>query len=154
MADKPKKPSKPRAYPGLKPGRGKKKVSSWTTAAKLLAIMCTKDEIAGALGMSAETLDRRCQEDHGVDWAIWARPHQENAKASLRRMQWRNAKKGSDAMLIFLGKVMLGQLDRQEQPNDPGHRTEINISFAELKEAAIAKQQVQQGVDPETGTPA
>ena len=35
-------------------------------------------------------------------------------KVNLRQLQWKWAEKGSNALLIFLGKQYLGQTDRNE----------------------------------------
>ena len=42
-----------------------------------------------------------------------------NGKMSLRRVQWARAQAGSDTMLIWLGKQILGQRDKFEHSGDP-----------------------------------
>lgn len=73
------------------------------------AIGCTQEEIGSIVGCSDRTLQMRedCRE------AI-ARG-QARMKTSLRRMQWKKASEGNVAMLIWLGKQILGQKDRVEE---------------------------------------
>lgn len=71
---------------------------------ELASIHCTNKEIASILGISHDTLVRR--------FAYDLERGREDGKASLRRMQWASAKSGSVAMLVWLGKNLLGQRDR------------------------------------------
>ncbi|OQX08797.1 MAG: hypothetical protein BWK76_23075 [Desulfobulbaceae bacterium A2] len=85
--------------------------------AKLVAmirIQCTRDEICDVLGMSDDTLNRRLRERGEPNFAALQRKHQGEGKASMRRMQWKAAEAGNVTMLIWLGKQMLGQSDKQE----------------------------------------
>lgn len=72
----------------------------------LAGIGCTNEEMADALKCSPDTLTRR--------FADAIESGRATAKRSLRRMQWESAKNGSTGMLIWLGKQMLGQRDKQE----------------------------------------
>ena len=67
----------------------------------LASIFCTMDEMAAIVGVSVDTLERRFAE------AI--KRGRETAKSSLRRLQWKAAKKGNTSILIWLGKQYLGQ---------------------------------------------
>lgn len=73
---------------------------------KLAGIGCTNVEIADIVGCSHDTLARRFK-DELAD----GRSH---GKASLRRKQWNVALSGNVTMLIWLGKQILGQSDKQE----------------------------------------
>lgn len=72
----------------------------------LASLQCTYDEMAGVLGVSADTLERRYRE---VVEAARA-----TGRTTLRRLQWRGAQEGNPAMLIWLGKQMLGQVERRD----------------------------------------
>jgi len=76
------------------------------------ALGLTVEEIADLLGVSRWTIERR------ADAAL----QRGRAKLALRlrRMQWRAAKRGSAAMLIWLGKQYLGQRDAQDIRTDGG----------------------------------
>ena len=54
--------------------------------------------------------------------------HQGEGKASLRRAQWKAAQDGNPTMLVWLGKQMLGQRDKQEITGDNGGALQISIT--------------------------
>ena len=63
-------------------------------------------EIANYFGVSVQTIDRRFEEELTKGRA--------NLQMSLRQWQLASAKKGNVAMLIWLGKQMLGQIDKAQ----------------------------------------
>lgn len=73
---------------------------------KLAAIGCTNDEIAAFFDCSKDTIEGR--------FSANLRKGRENGKTRLRRLQLQAAEKGNVAMLIWLGKQMLGQKDKHE----------------------------------------
>ena len=73
---------------------------------RLAAIGCTNEEIASVVGCSHDTLVRRFKE-------LLAEGRLQG-KASLRRKQFELALSGNTTMLIWLGKQVLGQADKQE----------------------------------------
>jgi hypothetical protein len=73
---------------------------------KLAGIGCPNKEIAAITGCSVDTLDRHFAE-------VIAKGR-ENGKTRLRKKQIEVALAGNVTMLIFLGKNMLGQADKQE----------------------------------------
>jgi DNA-binding CsgD family transcriptional regulator len=73
----------------------------------LAAIGCTYREIASVMGVSRDTIIRHCQDIIATGRA--------QGKMSLRRAQWRKGViDGHPQMLIWLGKQILGQRDKQE----------------------------------------
>lgn len=79
----------------------------------MIRIQCTAEEIAGVLSVSSDTLDRRIKERGEIGFAELYKKHASFGKASLRRLQWRAAEAGNPTMLIWLGKQVLGQSDKQ-----------------------------------------
>jgi hypothetical protein len=71
---------------------------------KLAQLGCKTEEIADFLECSVDTVDRRFAEELSKGRA--------DLKMSLRRMQIQSAQKGNVAMMIWLGKQLLGQVDR------------------------------------------
>jgi hypothetical protein len=70
-----------------------------------LALMhCTNKEIAGFFGVSQDTIERR--------FAVELAKGRQSGKIRLRKWQMQAAEKGNVAMLIWLGKNMLGQSDK------------------------------------------
>lgn len=89
-----------------KGGRPKKEVDS-KLVFELAKIHCTMKEISSVAGCSVDTLERR--------FAEIIEKGQDEGKRSLRRLQWQQAEKGNIQMLIWLGKQMLGQKDKQPE---------------------------------------
>lgn len=67
---------------------------------------CTIDEIAAKLDCSATTIETRFHAEY--------KKGKEAGRSSLRGKQFERAMKGSDVMLIWLGKQLLGQRDKLE----------------------------------------
>ena len=88
-------------------GRPKKHID-YKLVEQLTSIHCTQQEIASALGLSLRKLQNDEQFMHIYKEGI------DDAKKSLRRMQWDSAKKGNTTMLVWLGKQYLKQSDKQE----------------------------------------
>lgn len=86
-------------------GRPRKAVSA-TMVERLATIQCTVAEIAAVCDCSEDTVTR--------NFAAALKKGREGGKASLRRAQWKAAVGGNATMLIWLGKQLLGQRDRQE----------------------------------------
>jgi hypothetical protein len=78
------------------------------TLEQLATIHCTVDEAAAVLGICERTLYRQMKKAEIKE--VWERG-KGKGRASLRRLQWKAAQGGSTAMLIWLGKQMLGQRD-------------------------------------------
>ena len=74
---------------------------------QLAGFGCTDTEIASFFDdISRTTLVR--------NYEHYITKGRESGKIRLRQYQWASAKKGNVAMLIWLGKQMLGQSDKQE----------------------------------------
>ena len=73
---------------------------------KLAQLGCKLDEMADFLCCSVDTLERRFAEE--------IRKGKADLKMSLRRMQIHAAQNGNVAMMIWLGKQLLGQVDRSQ----------------------------------------
>lgn len=96
----------------------------------MIRIQCTRDEICDILNMSETTLNRRIKEQgiEGVDnFEALYKKHQGEGKASLRRAQWKAAQDGNPTMLVWLGKQMLGQKDKQELSGPDGGAIPVKI---------------------------
>jgi hypothetical protein len=75
-------------------------------------IGCTVNEIAAVLGVSRSTMFKYMALDPNIQIAI--DEGRDMGCGTLRRFQWHKAEAGSDTMLIWLGKQMLGQKDKSE----------------------------------------
>lgn len=72
-------------------------------------IHCTDAEIAVGCGVHPDTFRRRLKVDQELRDVLDAA--REHGRISLRRLQWQAAQNGRLAMLIWLGKQILGQTD-------------------------------------------
>jgi hypothetical protein len=118
-----KKPeTKPKAKAKAKRGRPPTTID-YETIEKLAMMQATLDEIASFIGFSREGLRKRRAWDEELVAAL--EKGQDKGKISLRRLQWEQAQQGDRAMLIWLGKQILGQRDKHEQQID-GQMT-VNI---------------------------
>jgi hypothetical protein len=76
------------------------------------SIGCTMEEIATLVGVGRRTLIDRVKVDPELREAIDR--GREQGRTTLRRLQWKAAEDGNPTMLIWLGKQLLGQRDKQE----------------------------------------
>jgi|1185.fasta_scaffold420053_2 hypothetical protein len=91
------------------PGRPLKEIDL-VMVEKLAHIHCTDQEIASIVGVSVETMTRRKRDD--AEFAAMLEAARSRGKASLRRLQWKLAESGNAAVVIWLGKNLLGQRDK------------------------------------------
>ena len=73
---------------------------------KLAGLGCTNTEIASFFDVKEHVIRK--------SYAEYLTKGREKGKIRLRQLQMRAAEKGNVAMLIWLGKQMLGQTDKQE----------------------------------------
>lgn len=71
---------------------------------RLAKLGCTQEDIAEYFDCAQSVISERFR----LDFALG----RQESKISLRRMQWKRARAGSDTILVHLGKVYLGQTDR------------------------------------------
>lgn len=112
--------------------RPKKKIDA-EQVKKLAAINCSYAEMAAVLDCDESTLTRR--------FAQVIKSGREAGKMSLKRKQYEVAMSGNVTMLIWLGKITLGQ--REEQPavtinNNPSPQSDAALN--EIRELLKAKE--------------
>jgi len=84
----------------------------WTEFDKLCALQCTLTEIAAWFKCDERTIERACEREQKQSFVDYYQTKAASGKMSLRRKQMQVALEGNVAMLIWLGKQVLGQ---QEQ---------------------------------------
>ena len=99
----------------------------------LCEIQCTQSEISSVLKVSEDTILRWCKETYGETFAVSFKKHSEGGKSSLRKAQWKAALNGNSTMLIWMGKQVLGQVDKNEVTNIIPDK-DIKIEFITRKE--------------------
>jgi hypothetical protein len=78
---------------------------------ELARIGCTEQDMAAVLGVSVDTIQRRKRA--GAEFRGVIEKGRASLRNSLRRLQVKKALEGNTTMLIWLGKQLLGQSDRQ-----------------------------------------
>jgi len=134
MATK-RKPTKAGAKKTKKRSSGRPKAEiDWGLVPELGEIGCTEEEVASVLRISRDTLLERCKSDHGKTFKDYYWPMLNEGNVSLRRHQWRVAKEGNPALLIWLGKNKLGQSDKikNEVTGEDGGPIKIETAREEL----------------------
>jgi len=82
----------------------------------LCHVQCTVNEIEAILHADQRTIDSWCNREYGEDFNTVYKRFAEGGKASVRRNQI-NLSKTNSSMAIWLGKILLGQRDPQEEDN-------------------------------------
>lgn len=94
-------------------GRPKKEFD-WEEFEKLCQMQCTLGEIAGWFGVSDDIVEKRCKEKYDLPFTEVFKQKRAGGRISLRRKQYQAALGGNTALLIWLGKQYLGQVDKAE----------------------------------------
>ena len=87
-------------------GRPKKYNIDTHQIEQLAGFGCSNTEMASFFGCSPDLLEKSYSE--------YLSKGRDSGKIRLRQYQWASAKKGNVAMLIWLGKQILGQSDKQD----------------------------------------
>ena len=108
-------------------------VIDWGQVDKLFALQCTGEEISGYLGISYDTLERAMKREYDLTFAEYSKQKGSVGKISLRRRQWKTSEH-NPTMQIWLGKQMLGQIDKQDLTiHGEAPSLTINFNVAEPK---------------------
>jgi len=86
----------------------------WNIVDRWLEADCTGTQVAGMLGIHADTLYNRVQKDKGVTFTVYSNEKKAKGDAQLKVKQYSEAMGGDRGMLIWLGKNRLGQKDNHD----------------------------------------
>lgn len=100
-------------------GRPKANID-WKIVDKYLQAQCNSQGIASILGIAEDTLRRRCEIDHNMNYSEYCRLKKESGLEMLRAKQYSTAMAGDKTMLVWLGKQYLDQSE--------SHRVDSSIS--------------------------
>lgn len=94
-----------------KMGRPPKPID-WKKVEALCQIQCSQEEIATVMEVHIDTLCIASKKEYGITFSDLFKRWREGGRCSLRRSQWKKALEGNPAMLIWMGKQVLGQKDQ------------------------------------------
>ena len=99
-----------------KSNAGRKKiVINWARVNSALEAGANGVQVAAMLGISFDTLSRRCNSDKNADFAEYMQTKRESGNEKLLKAQYNLAIQENDrAMLIWLGKQRLNQSEKRE----------------------------------------
>lgn len=97
-------------------GTGRKKIIiEWDKVNHYLTCGCLGTQVAAKIGVSADTLYDRVKEEFGVDFSEYMRQKREIGEVLVKEAQFDEAvRQRNISMLIWVGKQMLGQSEKQE----------------------------------------
>jgi predicted transcriptional regulator len=124
------------------PGRPKAQINVEVVKA-LAAIGCPVEEIADEVGVNKKTLERRFSKD--IEKGRLKR------NRSLRRKQFELAMKGDRTMLVWLGKVLLGQSEKIQHTGEDGGPIKHEHAVATMTNEQLDKE-IEKLIGPISGT--
>ncbi len=131
---------------GAQPGAGQPKAKiDLDELEKLCVLQCTQGEIAAYFGVTRRTIENRAQEPEFRE--IMERGQQKGL-ISLRRKQMQAVELGNTTMLIWMGKQLLGQKDKQEFSGPGGGPIEVSLSDARERVLSRIAQMSEPGPAP------
>ncbi len=92
--------------------RAKAKID-WSRIEKMAMAGANGQQIAAAIGIHYNTLDRRCKLEQKCDFSEYLQEKREKGNELLLRKQFDVAMSGEKTMLVWLGKQRLAQSDKQ-----------------------------------------
>jgi gamma-glutamylcysteine synthetase len=98
---------------------------------KLAAIQCSYAEMAGVLGCDEKTLSNR--------FSQVIKEGREQGRMSLKRKQYEIAMSGNVTMLIWLGKIVLDQIEKKEVQIKTDHDEELKAKVKAVPIASLIK---------------
>lgn len=87
---------------------------NWDKLDGALEVGATLEEVAAQQGCSADIIEMRVKEMHGITYSEYSKQKRVTTHVALRRKQIQLALQGNVPMLIWLGKNKLNQSDKYE----------------------------------------
>lgn len=94
-------------------GRPEKPID-WQRVDELLEAGCSGTEIAPHFNIHPDTLYLQCQKKFGTTFTDYSAERKQKGDSCLKERQYKKALKGDNSMLIWLGKIRLGQRETTE----------------------------------------
>ena len=101
----------------------------WDRVEKMAMAGANGVQIAAALGIHYNTLDKRSKEDLKCDFSEYLTTKREKGNERLLRKQYDIAMGGDKTMLVWLGKQRLGQADKSHYDHtSKGEKISIKLN--------------------------
>lgn len=81
----------------------------WKRVERLIVCGCTAEEIAPHFNMHSNTFRRRFEDEYGQSFSKYSNYKYREGHSLIKEKQFDKAMSGDNTLLIWLGKVMLGQ---------------------------------------------
>ena len=129
-------------------GRGRPAaIIDWKEVDDLLEVGCTGAAIARHFGVDPKTFYSRCEQEKGVLYSEYSQERKSKGENLLRKHQYEKAigktDKGDNALLIWLGKVMLKQTDKIIIVDGTDRESEEAIDDADGKSKELVDDHIQ-----------
>lgn len=112
-------------------GRPKKEIN-WQALDAVLQFGATLEDAAEIVGVHTDTLARKIKKEHDCTFTEYRDKKMSKIRYNLRKKQYDVAMAGNVSMLIWLGKNMLGQTDKQEIAQNTTIQMPISQEDADL----------------------
>ena len=103
---------------------------NWDLVELYLKAGCRQNKIAEALGIHRETLSYKIKEKYGMDYSAFSTKLQSEGEMLLQAAQFQKALKnsspGNTQMLMYLGKVRLGQKEHEDTNTDAANQQNLD----------------------------
>lgn len=93
------------------------KTIDWNKVDRMIEAQCPAKEIAPAVNLHLDTFYDKFKDHHGMNFADYAGQKSPYGLGLLRLAQFQKAIKGNTQLLLWLGKVLLGQREPDAERN-------------------------------------
>ncbi len=115
-----------------------KAIIDWRKVNAMLRAQCSGVAVAGLLGVHADTLYNAVKDKYKLGFSAYSEQKRSEGKELLRYRQYQAALNGNVAMMIWMGKNILGQSDKQTITNPEAKNIHITVD-SPATEAVLRK---------------
>lgn len=110
-----------------------KKEIDWAKVEMYLQAGSTQIRIAESLGINRDTLRDLAEEHYGISWNAFSAAQRSKGEMLLEAKQYQKAMEGHVKMLVWLGKIRLGQKEPEQTPYNAPHQQDIDKDHAIMR---------------------
>lgn len=106
---------------------------NWELVERMIEAQCTLGEIAGTLNIHIDTMADKVKAQYGITFTELTQRKAMSGLGILKLAQYQkalnNSAKGNVQMLIYLGKVLLGQKEKDEKLHEDIEELKIRLDL-------------------------